>query len=118
RYSWPQRLCPCHHRQSGRSASRCRERGWADGARARGMTAPAFRSSIFHDFLHSEASGGILLMFAAALAMLVANSPWADGYFHGLHVYLGPLSLLHWINDGLMALFLLLVGLEIKREFV
>lgn len=81
------------------------------------MTAPAVRSSVLRDFLHSEASGGILLMLAAALAMLVANSPLADSYFHGLHIYLGPLSLLHWINDGLMALFFLLVGLEIKREF-
>ncbi|MBB3924408.1 NhaA family Na+:H+ antiporter [Sphingobium jiangsuense] len=81
------------------------------------MTAPAVRSSVLRDFLRSEASGGILLMLAAALAMLVANSPLADGYFHGLHIHLGPLTLLHWINDGLMALFFLLVGLEIKREF-
>jgi len=81
------------------------------------MTAPTLRSSVLRDFLHCEASGGILLMLAAALAMLVANSPLADGYFHGLHIHLGPLSLLHWINDGLMALFFLLVGLEIKREF-
>lgn len=82
------------------------------------MTAPAVRSSVLRNFLRSEASGGILLMLAAAFAMLVANSPLAESYFHGLHVYLGPLSLLHWINDGLMALFFLLVGLEIKREFV
>lgn len=81
------------------------------------MTAAPVRSSVLRDFLSSEAAGGILLMLAAALAMLVANSPLADNYFHGLHIYLGPLSLLHWINDGLMALFFLLVGLEIKREF-
>ena len=80
-------------------------------------TAPA-RSSVLRDFLRSEASGGILLMLAAALAMVVANSPFAERYFQGLHVHIGPLSLLHWINDGLMALFFLLVGLEIKREFV
>lgn len=81
------------------------------------MTATAGRSSVLRDFLRSEAAGGILLMLAAALAMLVANSPLAESYFHGLHIYVGPLSLLHWINDGLMALFFLLVGLEIKREF-
>jgi NhaA family Na+:H+ antiporter len=57
-------------------------------------------------------------MIAAALAMIVANSPIAPLYFEALHAKLGPLSLLHWINDGLMALFFLLVGLEIKREFV
>ncbi len=57
-------------------------------------------------------------MGAAALAMIVANSPLSAAYFHALHVQVGPMSLLHWINDGLMALFFLLVGLEIKREFV
>ncbi|MDB5694931.1 MAG: nhaA [Sphingomonas bacterium] len=75
-------------------------------------------SSVLRSFLHSEASGGILLIAAAALAMAVANSPVATSYFHLLHLYLGPLSVLHWINDGLMAVFFLLVGLEIKREFV
>ncbi len=74
--------------------------------------------SALRAFLHSEASGGILLMIAAALALIVANSPLAEGYFHALHVMIGPMSLAHWINDGLMALFFLLVGLEIKREFV
>ncbi|CAM5776438.1 Na(+)/H(+) antiporter NhaA [Labrys miyagiensis] len=55
-------------------------------------------------------------MAVAALALIVANSPVGEGYFHILHLYIGPLSLLHWINDGLMAFFFLLVGLEIKRE--
>lgn len=57
-------------------------------------------------------------MVAAAAALIVANSPLAAAYFHALHLDIGPLSLLHWINDALMALFFLLVGLEIKREFV
>jgi NhaA family Na+:H+ antiporter len=57
-------------------------------------------------------------MAVAALAMIVANSPLADAYFHALHVEAFGLSLLHWINDGLMAVFFLLVGLEIKRELV
>jgi NhaA family Na+:H+ antiporter len=68
--------------------------------------------------LDNEAAGGLVLMAAAALALLVANSPLAPAYFGALHAYLGPLSLLHWINDGLMAGFFLLVGLEIKREIL
>ncbi len=74
--------------------------------------------SALRDFLRDEASGGMLLMAAAALALIIANSPAAATYFHILHLPLGPMSLHHWINDGLMALFFLLVGLEIKREFV
>ncbi|MBP2160459.1 MULTISPECIES: Na+/H+ antiporter NhaA [Asticcacaulis] len=74
--------------------------------------------SMLDSFLHSEASGGLVLMAAAAAAMGVANSPWAEGYFHALHIDVGPLSLLHWINDALMAVFFLMVGLEIKREML
>jgi NhaA family Na+:H+ antiporter len=74
--------------------------------------------SMLREFLRSEASGGLLLMGAAALAMIIANSPLAPDYFAVLNMKIGPLSLLHWINDALMALFFFLVGLEIKREFV
>ncbi|CAN7161265.1 Na+/H+ antiporter NhaA [Mesorhizobium sp. LjRoot246] len=74
--------------------------------------------SVFREFLDSEAAGGIVLMAAAALALIVANSPLAETYFSALHAYLGPLSLSHWVNDGLMAVFFLLVGLEIKREML
>ncbi len=82
--------------------------------------------SAMRAFLRSEAAGGILLMGAAALAMVVANSPLAWTYFHALHLEigpvltpkLGPMTAHLWINDGLMAVFFLLVGLEIKREFV
>lgn len=69
-------------------------------------------------FLDNGSAGGLLLMASAALALVVANSPLAEGYFHALHVYIGPLSLQHWINDALMAVFFLMVGLEIKREMV
>lgn len=74
--------------------------------------------SVFREFLDSEAAGGIFLMVAAALALIVANSPLAETYFSALHAYLGPLSVSHWVNDGLMAVFFLLVGLEIKREML
>ena len=66
--------------------------------------------------LTSEAAGGLILMGAAALALVVANSGLADVYVQALHAQLGPLGVQHWINDGLMAGFFLLVGLEIKRE--
>ena len=65
-------------------------------------------------------------MAAAGLAMIFANSALSDGYFHFIHAVtgpeltpkLGPMTVHLWINDGLMAIFFLLVGLEIKREFV
>jgi Na+:H+ antiporter, NhaA family len=72
--------------------------------------------SLIRHFIDSEASGGLVLMAAAVLALVVANSPLAETYFEVLHAYLFGLSLEHWINDGLMAVFFLLVGLEIKRE--
>ncbi|MEO0439461.1 MAG: Na+/H+ antiporter NhaA [Pseudomonadota bacterium] len=83
-------------------------------------------NSALRDFLKNEAAGGILLMVAAALAMIVANSPLYDMYHHFLHELegptlskkLGPMTPHLWINDGLMAIFFMLVGLEIKREFV
>ena len=81
------------------------------------MTPPHPLSAI-RAFLKSESAGGLLLMASAALALVVANSPLAGAYFHALHVQVAGLSLAHWVNDGLMAVFFLLVGLEIKREAV
>ncbi|MBA2934666.1 Na+/H+ antiporter NhaA [Sphingomonas sp. CGMCC 1.13654] len=70
------------------------------------------------DHLSGEAAPGLVLMAAAALALIVANSPLGDAYQHALHARIGPLGLQHWINDGLMAVFFLFVGLEVKREVV
>jgi NhaA family Na+:H+ antiporter len=74
--------------------------------------------SALREFLRQEAAGGILLFVAAVAALAIANSGLAETYGDMLHAELGPMSALHWINDGLMALFFLLVGLEIKRELV
>jgi len=73
-------------------------------------------SSVLRSLFQSSAAGGLILMAAAALALIVANSPLSESYFGALATYAGPLNVAHWINDGLMALFFLLVGLEIKRE--
>lgn len=75
-------------------------------------------NSTLRQFLDNEASGGLVLMAVALFAIITANSPLAEGYFSALRTYIGPLSLQHWINDALMALFFLLVGLEIKREML
>jgi NhaA family Na+:H+ antiporter len=72
--------------------------------------------SALRRFLDSQSSAGLVLMGAAALALVIANSSFGPGYEALLHAYVGPLSVGHWINDGLMAVFFLLVGLEIKRE--
>ena len=74
-------------------------------------------SSLRH-FLTSEAGSGVVLMLAAAAALIVANSPASPVYFATLQSYVAGLSVLHWINDALMAVFFLFVGLEIKREFM
>src|SRR4028118_2292098 len=66
---------------------------------------------------NSERTAGLLLMGAAALALLIANSPLAHGYHALLETYVGPLTVHYWIADALMALFFLLVGLEVKREW-
>jgi len=71
----------------------------------------------FEQFFKSEAASGVLLLGTTILALAVANSGLtAPAYFHALHVHVAGLSLQHWVNDGLMALFFLLVGLEIKNE--
>jgi Na+:H+ antiporter, NhaA family len=82
------------------------------------MTKPDRPPSALRAFLNSEAAGGVILMGVALLALLLANSPLAPAYFGALKTYVAGLSVLHWINDALMAVFFLLVGLEIKREFL
>lgn len=69
-------------------------------------------------FIKLESAGGILLIIAAVLAMAIANSPWQESYEHFLHLPMFNSTLAHWINDGLMAIFFLVIGLEVKKELI
>jgi NhaA family Na+:H+ antiporter len=72
---------------------------------------------LFTEFFNSEKAGGLILVFATALSLVLANSAWQTGYIDFWHHNLGGHSIVHWINDGLMAIFFLLIGLELEREF-
>jgi NhaA family Na+:H+ antiporter len=82
--------------------------------------------SPFARFARTESAGGIVLIAATIAAIAWANSPWGESYHHlwesvltvGVGEYALSYTLHHWINDGLMAVFFFLVGLEIKREFL
>ena len=80
-----------------------------------------------HGFMSQERSAGIVLAISVIIALLLANSPWADGYFRFFEYKVGiainssifmNYTIHHWINDGLMAMFFFVVGLELKREFI
>lgn len=75
-------------------------------------------SDAIRDFFKMESAGGILLVIASVIAMVVANSPLNELYVAGLHSYVFGMSVSHWINDGLMAVFFFLIGLEVKRELL
>lgn len=80
----------------------------------------------FLQFFKNESSSGIVLMFCAIIAIIIANSNFSSMYNNIIHTYITigykdfslSMSILHWINDGLMAIFFLVVGMEIKREIV
>ncbi|MDT8441636.1 MAG: Na+/H+ antiporter NhaA [Desulfuromonadales bacterium] len=80
----------------------------------------------FEDFFKRQAAGGIVLLGVTVLALILANSPFGGGYLHFWEIELTigtagfglSKTLHHWINDGLMAVFFFVVGLEIKREFL
>ena len=85
-----------------------------------------YLSKPFKWFFKLEAASGLILLIAAILALLISNSNFSDLYFHSLEKYLFiginefglKLSVHHWINDALMAIFFFFVTLEIKREFI
>ena len=80
----------------------------------------------FESFLHSQTTTGIFLLAATIIALVLANSPYAEAYDHFFHTTIGFSvgswhvyhSFAHWINDALMAVFFFVVGLEIKRELL
>jgi Na+:H+ antiporter, NhaA family len=92
----------------------------------RATSAALAPSRALREFLATESAGGVLLLVATATALVWANSPWQDSYdtlWHtsariGIGGHELDLDLQHWVNDGLMALFFLVVGLEVKRELL
>jgi len=73
-------------------------------------------SRLFNEFFNSEKAGGLLLIIATIFSILLANSVWGNSYIHFWHMDIAGHSLVHWINDGLMVIFFLLIGLELERE--
>ncbi|MVW78672.1 Na+/H+ antiporter NhaA [Bordetella sp. 02P26C-1] len=73
-------------------------------------------SNTFKQFFESEKAGGIMLIACTIISLLIANSAAGDAYLHAWQVKVAGLSIEHWVNDALMAIFFLLIGLELKRE--
>lgn len=73
-------------------------------------------TKLFKDFFESEKSGGLTLIACTAVSLIIANSTWASSYEHFWHTDFAGHGISHWINDGLMTIFFLLIGLELERE--
>ena len=73
-------------------------------------------TKLFRDFFESEKVGGLILIGCTLLSLFLANSNFSENYIHFWHTDINGHSLEHWINDGLMAIFFLLIGLELERE--
>ncbi|WP_374548554.1 Na+/H+ antiporter NhaA [Flavobacterium sp.] len=73
-------------------------------------------TKLFKDFFESEKVGGLILIACTIISLLLANSSLSQEYLHFWHTNINGHSLEHWINDGLMAIFFLLIGLELERE--
>lgn len=75
-------------------------------------------SRLIERFIHTQSSSSILLAVSTLIAMVIANSSFSPHYFQLLEIKIFSLSNHHWINDGLMAVFFFVIGMEIKREIV
>jgi NhaA family Na+:H+ antiporter len=73
-------------------------------------------TKLFKDFFESEKAGGFTLIICTLLSLLLANSIWSESYVHIWHYQFGEHPVEYWINDGLMTIFFLLIGLELERE--
>lgn len=73
-------------------------------------------TKLFKEFIESEKAGGLILIVATIISLLLANSGMSQNYISFWHFDLGGHNLVHWINDGLMTIFFLLIGLELERE--
>lgn len=73
-------------------------------------------TKLYREFFDSEKAGGLILVFVTVISLVLANSPWQSGYISLWHFDIGGHSIVHWINDGLMTIFFLLIGLELERE--
>ncbi|MBP6004453.1 MAG: Na+/H+ antiporter NhaA, partial [Pyrinomonadaceae bacterium] len=73
-------------------------------------------SRSFKAFFDSEKSSGIVLILCTILSLALANSAFGESYLAIWHTYIGGMSVEHWINDALMAVFFLMIGLELERE--
>ena len=73
-------------------------------------------TKLFNEFFESEKAGGLILIICTIVSLIFANSGFGETYAHFWHFKVLGLSLEHWINDGLMAIFFLLIGLELERE--
>jgi len=74
------------------------------------------RTKLFHEFFESEKAGGLILVVVTIISLLLANSAFQLGYINFWQKDVVGHSLVHWINDGLMAVFFLMIGLELERE--
>lgn len=73
-------------------------------------------AKLFNEFFYSEKASGVILIFVTAVSLVLANSAWQSGYINFWNADIGGHSIVHWINDGLMTIFFLLIGLELERE--
>jgi Na+:H+ antiporter, NhaA family len=73
-------------------------------------------TKLFNEFCNSEKAGGLILVFATLLSLGLTNSPWQHDYISFWYIEIAGESIVHWINDGLMTFFFLLIGLELERE--
>ncbi len=82
-------------------------------------TKSSFRlTKSFKEFVENERAGAYVLIVCTIISLIIANTAFGPSYVKFFHSYAGPLSVEHWINDGLMAIFFLLIGLELKREIL